>query len=73
MSARVIRFSDYAPKQGEFSVLTADLPGHGAHTLGVLLRDPATDSLYVRLRRDLDAIAADEDAEVLAELESTLR
>lgn len=72
MPGRLASFGDYAPKTGEFSLLTADLPGHGSQTLGVLLRDPGTDSLYVRLRRDLDDIAEEEDAEVLAELEEDL-
>jgi len=72
MSARVIRFSDYAPKQGEYSLLVSQLPGHGTQTIGVLLLDPATDTLYVRLRRDWEAIAEEEDAEVLAELEDDL-
>ncbi len=72
MSARVIRFSDYAPKPGEFSLLTADVPRYGAQTIGVLLLDPSTDSLYLRLRRDWPAIASDEDAEVLAEMEDDL-
>jgi phage repressor protein C with HTH and peptisase S24 domain len=72
MSARVISFSDYAPKPGEYSLLSADVPGHGAQTIGVLLLDPGTDSLYVRLRRDWPEIAYDEDAEVLAELEDDL-
>jgi phage repressor protein C with HTH and peptisase S24 domain len=72
MSARVLSFSDYAAKQGEFSLLICDLPGRGAQTLGVLLLDRATDSLYVRLRRDWDNIASEEDAEVLAEIEDDL-
>jgi phage repressor protein C with HTH and peptisase S24 domain len=72
MSAHVVRFGDYAPKPGEFSLLTADVPGHGTQTIGVLLRDPSTDGLYVRLRRDWREIASDEDAEVLAELEDDL-
>jgi phage repressor protein C with HTH and peptisase S24 domain len=72
MSARVIRFSDYAPKPGEFSLLTAELPGSGAQTVGVLLLDPGTDNLYVRMRRDWEEIASDEDAEVLTELEDDL-
>jgi phage repressor protein C with HTH and peptisase S24 domain len=72
MSARVIRFGDYAPKSGEFSLLTADMPEYGAHTIGVLLLDPGTDSLYLRLRRDWHEIATEEDAEVLAELEEDL-
>lgn len=50
----------------------ADLPGGTAQPIGVLLLDPKTDTLYVRLRRDWDAIASDEDSEVLAELEDDL-
>lgn len=72
MSARVIRFSDYAPKPGAYSLLVCELPGHGVQTIGVLLHDPASDTLYVRLRRDWEAIASEEDAEVMAELEESL-
>lgn len=72
MSARVLRFSDYAPKPGEFSLLVCELPGHGLETIGILLLDPASDTLYVRLRRDWEAIASEEDAEVMAELEESL-
>ncbi len=68
MPARVLRFSDYAPKTGEFSLLLSDLPGHGVKTIGVLLLDPSTDNLYVRLRRDWHVVGDDEDIEVLAEL-----
>lgn len=38
---------------------------------GVLLEDPATDRLWIRLRRDWDHIAG-EEAEVLSELEADL-
>lgn len=72
MSARVLRFSDYAPKPGEFSLLLCELPGHGQETIGVLLLDPASDTLYIRLRRDWESIANEEDAEVMAELEESL-
>jgi phage repressor protein C with HTH and peptisase S24 domain len=72
MSARVLRFSDYAPKRAEYTLLTADMPGHAAEAIGVLLLDPETDALYVRLRRDWEAVASDEDSEVLAELEDDL-
>lgn len=72
MSARVLRFSDYAPKPGEFSLLLGELPGHGLEAIGVLLLDPASDTLYVRLRRDWETIATEEDAEVMAELEESL-
>jgi phage repressor protein C with HTH and peptisase S24 domain len=72
MAARVISFSSYAPKQGQYSLLLCDLPGRGVQTIGVLLLDPATDLLHVRLRRDWDHVATDEDAEVLGEMEDDL-
>ena len=72
MSARVLSIRDYAPRQGQFLLLTADLPGHPAETIGVLLLDPKTDKLYIRLRRDWEEIASEDDAEVLAELEDDL-
>ncbi|MBX9600164.1 MAG: S24 family peptidase [Bryobacteraceae bacterium] len=52
-------------RPGMLSVLEADLPSRGAVPIGVLLEDPATDRLYVRMRRDFDRWAAPEDAEVL--------
>jgi phage repressor protein C with HTH and peptisase S24 domain len=72
MSARVIPFRDYAPRTGEYSILSAEIPGQGVETIGVLLLDPGSDQLHVRLRRDWDEISSDEDAEVLAELEDDL-
>ena len=68
MPARVLSFSDYTPKSGQFSLLLSDLPGHGLKTIGVLLLDPATDHLYFRLRRDWHVVGEEEDVEVLAEL-----
>ncbi|MBI4873321.1 MAG: LexA family transcriptional regulator [Acidobacteria bacterium] len=53
--------------------LQAALPGRLAENAGVLLLDPATDRLHIRLRRDWSAIAAEEDAEVLALLEDDLK
>jgi phage repressor protein C with HTH and peptisase S24 domain len=70
--ATVLRFQDYAPQQGEFILLMSQLPERGLETLGVLLLDPHTDRLYVRLRRDWGRVADEEDAEVLAELEDDL-
>ena len=64
---------DYLPKSGEYSLLLSELPGRGVETLGVLLLDPASDSLYVRLRRDWARLASDEDVEVLEELEDDLQ
>jgi phage repressor protein C with HTH and peptisase S24 domain len=72
MSARVLRFADYAPKRGEYSLLLSDLPGHGVQTIGVLLLNTDADTLYIRLRRDLYAVAEEEDVEVLAELADDL-
>jgi phage repressor protein C with HTH and peptisase S24 domain len=73
MSARVLSFSNYAPKAAEYSLLLCEAPGHPLTTVGVLLLDPGTDTLYVRLRRDWESVASDEDAEVLAELEQDLQ
>lgn len=72
MSASVVSFSSYAPKPAEYSLLLSDLPGRGVQTIGVLLLDPASDTLYLRLRRDWEAVASDEDAEVLSLLEDDL-
>jgi phage repressor protein C with HTH and peptisase S24 domain len=72
MPAQVLPFRDRALKQAEFSLLEAALPGRGVETIGVLLLDPATDTLHIRLRRDWESLAAEEDCEVLAELEDDL-
>lgn len=72
MAARVISISSYTPKQGEYSLLSCALPGRSPETVGVLLLDPATDTLHLRLRRDWEVIAEPEEAEVLAELEDDL-
>lgn len=72
MSARVISFSDYQTKQAEFSLLQSELPGRSLETIGVLLLDPATDTLHVRLRRDWESFASPEDTEVLCELQDDL-
>src|SRR5579884_1490121 len=72
MSARVLRFADYAPKRGEYALLLSDLPDHGVQTIGVLLLDTTTDTLHIRLRRDLYNVANEEDVEVLAELAGDL-
>ena len=73
MAARIVSFSTYAPKQGEYSLLSCALPGRGLQTIGVLLLDPESDRLHVRLRRDWQEVAAEEDAEVLGELEEDLQ
>jgi phage repressor protein C with HTH and peptisase S24 domain len=72
MPARVLSFRDVAPKEGEYSLIVSALPGRGEQTIGVLLLDSASDTLHVRLRRDWERLASEEDAEVLAELEDDL-
>ncbi len=54
-----------------YSIVTVDLPGGESVNAGVLLEDPATDRLWVRMRRDWDAIFP-EEADVLAEFEDDL-
>jgi phage repressor protein C with HTH and peptisase S24 domain len=55
-----------------YSVLQAELPGQGLVNLGILLQNPATDALYLRLRRDLDSLAEDQDLDVLTSLADDL-
>lgn len=72
MPAQLLNFSELKARQGSYSLLECQLPGCGQETAGVLLFDPSTDTLHVRLRRDWEEIASEEDAEVLAELEDDL-
>jgi SOS-response transcriptional repressor LexA len=52
-------------------ILQLEMPGSAPVSAGVLLEDPASNSLYLRLRRDWDVIAPSE-TEVLSALESDL-
>jgi len=52
-------------------ILRLEMPGSAPVNAGVLLEDPANNSLYLRLRRDWEVIAPS-DAEVLSALESDL-
>ena len=65
-----------ATRRGQYSLLQADLPGHGLVNLGVLLQDPESDTLLVRFRRDLDTLVPEdhdeEDLEVLTALADDL-
>jgi phage repressor protein C with HTH and peptisase S24 domain len=72
MPARVLNFREVASREGEYSLISSALPGRGEQTLGVLLLDTGNDTLHVRLRRDWEKVASEEDAEVLAELEDDL-
>jgi len=55
-------------RRGQYSVVQAELPGHGLVNLGVLLQDPESDALFARFRRDMDTLAGEEDLEVLSAL-----
>jgi SOS-response transcriptional repressor LexA len=58
-------------RAARYSLLTVELPGQQPVTAGVLLEDPATDAVHIRLRRDWEQLAA-EEAEVLSLLEDDL-
>jgi phage repressor protein C with HTH and peptisase S24 domain len=58
-------------RAARYSLLVVERPGQEAITAGVLLEDPATDRVHIRLRRDWQSIDPDE-AEVLAFLEDDL-
>lgn len=60
-----------ATQLARLSVLQLEMPGNAPVSAGVLLEDPASNRLYLRLRRDWDVIAP-EEAEVLSELEPDL-
>jgi phage repressor protein C with HTH and peptisase S24 domain len=72
MSARVFSIREFTPRPGHYSLLVSELPGHSMQTLGVLLLDPESNELHIRLRRDWNALASEEDAEVLSELQDDL-
>ena len=57
---------------GRYAVVQVQTPEHGTVNLGVLLQDPATDSLRLRIRRDLESLVAEEDLDVLAGLAQDL-
>lgn len=58
-------------RAANLSILELAVPGQEPVAAGVLLHDPSQDRLYLRLRRDWDAIVP-EEAEVLSLLESDL-
>src|SRR5215475_2634957 len=58
-------------QRARLSVLHLGMPGNAPVSAGVLLEDPASDRLYLRLRRDWDVISPSESS-VLSELESDL-
>jgi len=60
-----------ATQLARLSVLKLEIPGSAPVSAGVLLEDPAKNSLYLRLRRDWNVIAPAE-ADLLSELEPDL-
>jgi phage repressor protein C with HTH and peptisase S24 domain len=60
-------------RRGEYSLLELALPGRGVEVAGVILHDPDGGQIDLRMRRDWDLIADEDDAEVLELLENDLR
>jgi SOS-response transcriptional repressor LexA len=60
-------------RSAEYSILQLALPGRPVENLGVLLLDPASGALYIRLRENAAGLAGEEDGEVLSLLEDDLR
>src|ERR1700683_5388657 len=57
---------------GKYSILQAELPGHGLVNLGVLLQDPQADSLRLRLRRDLELLVSEDELDFFTPLTDDL-
>jgi SOS-response transcriptional repressor LexA len=55
-----------------YSLLQAALPGGDLTPIGVLLEDQAANTVHMRLRRDWEQLASDEDVEVLSVLAGDL-
>ena len=56
-------------RKAQYLVVELALPGRPKANAGVLLLDPESDTLHVKLRRDWDQVADPDDAEVLEPLE----
>jgi phage repressor protein C with HTH and peptisase S24 domain len=54
-----------ASKSAKFSVLQLALPAESSRNIGIFLLDVKTDRLYMKLRRDWNAIADTESVEIL--------
>jgi len=59
-------------RRGQYSLLEVALPGRPPEPAGVVLYDPGAERVDLRLRRDWERIASEEDAEVLELLEADL-
>jgi len=60
-------------REGQFALLQLALPGRPVHNAGVLLLDPESGRLQVRLREHWDDLADEDDAGYLAALEQDFR
>lgn len=60
-------------RRAQYLVVELALPGRPKANAGVLLLDPESDTVHVKLRQDWDQVADPEDAEVLAHAEQELR
>lgn len=54
--------------EGRYSILQVELPGGDLTAIGVLLEDAGSNRVHIRLRRDWDKLASDDDIEVLSGL-----
>jgi phage repressor protein C with HTH and peptisase S24 domain len=61
-----------AARKAQYLVVEVALPGRPKVNAGVLLLDPVSDQLHVRLRQDWEQVAGAEDVEVLEHLEAEL-
>jgi SOS-response transcriptional repressor LexA len=59
-------------RKAQYLVMQVALPGRPKANAGVLLLDPANDSLHVKLRSDWTELAGAEDIEVLEQLQADL-
>jgi phage repressor protein C with HTH and peptisase S24 domain len=71
-AGRVFDIADIPERPAEFLICDVALPGRKPEAAGVLLLDRDQDRLHIKLRRDWDEIATEEDVEVLSQLESDL-
>jgi SOS-response transcriptional repressor LexA len=61
-----------ARRQGTYVLLETHLPGQPVRNIGVYLVDPASDRLWLRMRRAYDGLAEPDDIEVLQALEEDI-
>src|SRR4051794_17178670 len=71
-AGRVFDIGGVPERPAEFLTFDVALPGRKPEAAGVLLLDRDSDQLHIKLRRDWDEIAEEEDIEVLAQLEHDL-